>query len=110
MSIGYAREEGTFTIPVSFTDEDDLAVTPNTITWSLSKTDGTIVNEREDVNVAVPGSTVNITLQGDDLAISDDEDVVRILTIEIDYDSSIGSGLPQNARDTFRIIPLSQIP
>jgi hypothetical protein len=109
MSIGTAREKGTFTIPVSFTDEDDAAVIPDSITWSLSRTDGSIVNSREDVAVASPAASVNITLSGNDLAILTDSDIDRIFTVKIVYDSDIGDNLPQNDQDTFTIKPLSQV-
>ena len=110
MSVEYAREGGTWSKPVSFTDEARDAVVPDSITWTLSKINGDIVNSREDVDVVPPASSINITLSGDDLAVADDEDVVRVLTVKMVYDSSIGNDLPQNDKTTFNIIPLSQIP
>lgn len=110
MSIGTAREKGTFTIPVSFTDENGDAVIPDSITYSVSRVlDDSIVNSLENVSVVTPAASVNITLSGDDLAILTDSDTERELTIKIVYDSDIGNNLPQNEYDTFDIKPLSQI-
>lgn len=92
----HATEESTFAITVAFTDDDGSAVSPNAATWTLTDSSGTVINSREDVSISSPTSSETIVLSGDDLQILSGEtgDVLRILTVEGDYDSSLGSSLP----------------
>lgn len=92
----HAKEESTYVITVNFTDEDDEAVVPDTIVWTLTDTAGTVINSRENVVVAVPDSEIDIVLSGDDLAIQSGEvnQGVRTLTVEATYDSTLGNDLP----------------
>ena len=92
-----ANEQSTFALVASFKDEEGDAVIPNTITWTLSDEDGNTINEREDVEIAVPDSSVTIVLSADDLQISNGFAGLaekRILTIEATYDSDLGMDLP----------------
>lgn len=109
-----APEKGTIGIEVSFVDEEDVALTPNTITWTLTNRPHrglapTVVNGREDVAVAVPSSTITVVLSGDDLTFLDDsgEDeqvlVERVFTVEYAYDSTLGSDLPGKAQYIFAL-------
>ena len=98
-------EEGTYIITASFTDEDDNAVVPNSINWSLYDSTGNIVNGRNNVPVPVPASTITIVLQGDDLAIIG-TDGRRVLRIDYDYDSAAGSGLPGKKEVEFDVTNL----
>lgn len=106
----YAIEESTGKITIAFTDEDDNAVIPSTITWTLTDESGTIINEREDIAVAVPASTINIGLSGDDLAFQSGESgdsVFRIFTIEWTYTSvDLGSDLPGKDSLKFPLVNL----
>ncbi len=93
----YAVEESTAKLTISFTDEDDQVVTPNSINWTLTDDQGTIINSRDNESVAVPASTIIVGLSGDDLALQTGETgnyVYRIFTIEAVYNSSLGSNLP----------------
>ena len=105
MSIGVAREKGTYPITLTYT-LGGAALTPDTVTWTLGRTDGSIINSRQDVSIVTPGETNTVTLTGDDLAILTDTDIDRIITAKIVY--SPGS-LPQNEQDTLTIKPLTQI-
>jgi len=98
----HADEKSTFVITASFTDEDGNAVTPDSVTWTLTKSDGSIVNSRKDVE-ETPDTSINIVLSGNDLALDEDEtsDYVadgysglRILTVNAVYDSDYGLNLP----------------
>lgn len=103
-----ALEESTYVITASFTDEDDAAVVPNadTITWTLTDLDGTVINSRAAVAVT-SASTITIVLSGDDLALqASDDSGVRKLLVEAEYNSSIGSNLPLNDEVQFTIDPL----
>lgn len=102
-----ANEESTFIIGLTFKDEDENEVVPNSINWDLSDEAGTIINSRSNVSVT-PASKVNIVLSGNDLSIpgaSKD----RVLTVKAPYDSDLGSGLPFNEEFTFQINDLVNI-
>ena len=96
-----ACEKSSYGVTVAFTDEDDTAMTPDTLTWSLRTTGGTIVNSRDGISLT-PAETVTITLSGDDLQMLSGNNRRR-LTIEGTYTSSLGSGIPLNAECEFSI-------
>lgn len=98
-------EEGTYVVEAVFIDESDNSVVPNNIAWSLYDSSRNIVNSRNSVVVAVPAATTNILLQGDDLAIIG-RDNRRVMRIDYDYDSSLGSGLPGKGEVEFDITDL----
>ena len=92
-----ANEKSTFIITCVFTDETDTEVTPTSITWTLTDSSGTVINDREDEVVAVPAPSIDIVLSGNDLAIQSGETaskVSRRLLIEAVYDSDAGTDLP----------------
>lgn len=104
----YAAEESTYVVTVSYTDEDGAAVTPNTVTWTLKDEDGNVVNSRLNVSIATPGTSNDIVLYGDDLAILKGKSLEkRILSIDADYDSAAGSGLPLHGEVAFFVQNLS---
>ena len=51
----------------TFTDRFDEPVIPNSITWSLTDEDGTVINSRSDISIAVPAASVTVAISGDDL-------------------------------------------
>ena len=101
-----AKEEGTYVITVSFTDEDDDPVSPTAITWTLSDYSGNVVNSRQDevfnvsgLDKTYSGSTLtqvsaDIVLSGADLALPSPSFTKRVLTVKATYTSDAGSGLP----------------
>ena len=97
-----AKDKSFYGVQVSFTDTDGTAVTPSSITWTLTDSDGTVINSREDVAVATPASTITIVLSGDDL---DHSNLVRsdyiVLHVEAVVDSLLGNNLP--FRDAIKI-------
>lgn len=98
-----AKEKGTFPIVAAFKDEDGDPVTPNSgLTWTLTDQYGAVINDREDVAIT-PATSVTVVLQGDDLALPDPNRNIRVLTIEGDYDSSLGSELPLKDQVQFEI-------
>jgi hypothetical protein len=103
-----ATEESTYVIEVSFKDEDSAAVVPNSVSWSLTDDNGTVVNGRDSVAVASPASTITIVLSGDDLVI-ETFGVNRTLLIEAEYDSTLGSGLPLKDEAKFPIYDLVKV-
>ena len=91
------NEKSTLIFTVTFTDEAGGAVIPDSITWTLSDSDGTIINSREDVAIGSPASSVDIVLSGDDLAILSGETsatVSRRFTVKAVVDTDAGSNLP----------------
>ena len=98
---------------VVFADEDDVAATPKTMTWTLTDAAGTVVNARQQVVVAAPAASVSIVLFGADLQIlsteAGREAVNRRLIIEATYDSTLGSDLPVKQSAGFVIENLQQV-
>jgi hypothetical protein len=99
-------EKSTHTWTVTFTDEDDAAVTPDSITWTLTDEDGAVINSRSAVAVSSPAASNDITLSGDDLAISDENKLERRLTIEAVIDLAAGNDKPVKGELTFYLQPL----
>lgn len=116
---GRATEKSTYIITASFTDEDSNAVTPNSLTWTLSDKNGTVINSREGIDFEVddgtstPGvlsATVNIILNGNDLQIINNRDIeTRRIVLESTYDSSLGNDLPLRGAAEFEVVNLVAI-
>lgn len=102
------NEQSTGAIVCAFEDEDGTAITPNRIRWTLTTANGqTVINNREHIDIAVPGASVAIVLQGNDLQILEAEVgqqyAARLLTVEAEYDSDLGNNLPLVDEVTFKI-------
>lgn len=79
-------EKGEISIIMSFIDDNGVARTPTSASWTLSKVDGTIVNSREDVTINSPTSGETVVLSGSDTAILDDLNAEeRIFTLKWVY-------------------------
>lgn len=103
-----ANEGSTFIVTAAFTDEDDAAVVPDSITWTLTDDVGDVVNSRSAVSVATPAASIDIVLSGADLTVSS-ERRRRFLAIEAVYDSDAGNNLPLVEELTFLIDDYSGI-
>jgi hypothetical protein len=93
-----ATEGGSIVIVAAFTDEDGNSVVPNSVTWTLTDGGGTVINSREDI-VVTPDVSVDIILSGDDLPWSGSyptDDNTLYMLIQSEYDSTLGSNIPQN--------------
>jgi len=109
-----AMEEGSYFVTVAFTDEDDAAVTPNadTIFWTLTDNDGTVINSRDYVAEA-SASSITIELEGDDLAVQTGETAAllrRKITILWEYDSDLGNDKPAKSEVIFLLRNLTRLP
>lgn len=106
-----AREEDTYAIVATFTDENGDPATPATATWTLTNMEGTIINGRENVNITSPSSEETIVLSADDLALDTDEvgGANRILTVKATYNGSLGNGLPMNDSAYFFVKDITPI-
>jgi len=100
----HADEESTYKITAAFTDAAGDAVTPNTITYKLTNSAGTVINSKT-AEVVTPDTSVDIVLSGDDLALQTGETgtVERLLTMEAIYDSTEGNDMPLREEATFFI-------
>ena len=103
-----AVELGTYCVTAAFTDENDDAVVPSSINWSLIDLNGKIINSRNEVSIGAPASSIDIVLSGDDLEIRASErkldKVHRLVLVEAVFDSDLGSDLPLNDQCQFPIL------
>lgn len=102
-----AREKSTYIVTAAFTDEEGIAVTPTSVTWTLTNATGTIINSREDIS-ATPGTSIDIVLTGDDLAIGTNG-TSRVVTVEAVYNSDAGTGLTLKEECRFAIADLLNV-
>ena len=104
-----AVERSTYVIELTYKDEDGVAVAPSTLTWSLTRPDGSVINNRDAVTLT-PASTVAIVLTGADLALgSGIDNGDRHLLIEGTYNSTYGSGLALRDEYVFSIRNLVKV-
>ena len=95
-----------YRVTAVFKDSTATLVVPDSITWSLTNYDGTVINSRSAVAVAVPASSINIVVSGDDTDFVDGQG--RVLTVKAIYDSATdGNNLPLNEECKFEIEGLS---
>ena len=91
-----ATEESTFSIVVSFLDEDEEALAPNSVNWTLTTLDGTVINDRLSQSETA-ASSITVTMGGEDLKLLTTEAgmeyVKRLVTIRALYDSDVGNNL-----------------
>lgn len=102
-----AKQGSTYIVLASFTDEAGDPVVPNSILWSLTDTNGTVINSRKDIEVP-PDSSISIVLSADD--IDDNNGAYFIVTITAEYNSSTyGSNLPLIDQGKFKISDFTDI-
>lgn len=109
-SLGEAKEKSTFIVKVQFRDENDSAITPDTLQWTLTDNKGNVVNNRSNVSVGSPSSTNYIVLKGDDLGITQNRGRTRVLIVEATYTSATyGADLPLKESAEFIIKDLVSV-
>jgi len=88
----------------AFKDEEDHEITPTEIKWSLTDTNGTVINSREDENV-IPAASVKITINGDDTDLQAGEKYrgERIFILKIKFNSDAGVNMEGYAEIHFII-------
>lgn len=108
VDIGHVNEESTIVFDCSFFDEDDVVMTPTEVKWSLSETDGTIINNRKDVVLTAP---FHLVLTGADTAMQAGIDSgERRLTFRCLYTSTYGTGLHLNKEYALWVDRLVNVP
>lgn len=100
-----AIEGGVFFITASFTDEDGLPVTPDTMAWSLVDRRGNAINSRSNVVIDPGGlgSSIEIVLRDADLALADAGQPDRVVVFEGTYTGAAGAGLELREEARFKI-------
>ena len=96
MTIISAVEASSLVVTAVLTDEDDVSVVPDSVTWTLVDASGNVINSREDV-VLSPAASVDAVLSGADLPwygqkITDTYSIY--ITFKAVYDSSLENNLP----------------
>ena len=101
-------EKSTAGFVIELRDESLDIVEPKTAYWQLTKTDGTIINNRSFANCPLVDG--KIIVSGDDLAIFGEMDTrIRVVAIMATYDSTNGLDLPCNKEFEFSIIRMVSI-
>jgi hypothetical protein len=92
---GIINEGSSFALSVTFKDEAGTPVIPTKITWSLTDLDGTIINNRDQVEVETPDSSIDIVLNENDTLclIEGSNKEHRVITVYCEYNSDLGNGL-----------------
>jgi len=103
-----AQEGSTYAIKVDFTvkaDPDDLVGTPFTpnsgLQWNLKNKDGSVVNDRTDVDITT-GESIVIVLKGADLALPGGP-IERYVTVKGTFNGVLGDNLPLIGEASFQI-------
>ena len=107
-----AVELSTYAVNVSFRNHQGSYFAPNSLYWTLSDPDGNAINAQSMTAITSVQTSVDIVMQGSDLLISSgstqaEED--RVLTIQGNFNSSLGNALPINDRVKFKVINLSAL-
>jgi len=98
-------ENSTVIFFLTFPDEEGNNAVPNTITWSLYKEAGQVVNGRLDVEEPF-ALEVPVVLQGADLALERGKSPWRTLVVKATIDTTLGVNLPLTSSIRFRITNL----
>ena len=103
-------QRDTVDFEVSFEDETNTAVIPTSADWTLTDDEGTIINSRHAVSIAVPAVTVHITIGGDDTdLLSETDSLIRYLYVRWIYNSSLGAGKEGHSQVRFKITPIKHL-
>ena len=101
---------------ISITDTDDSAVTPLSMTWSVTDDDKQAINSgvyNQSVSAEDLGTSTPIILEGDDLEVLAAEasqvHVARRLIISGTYNSVLGNNKPYTGEIRFAIINVSEV-
>ena len=106
-----AIEKSTFVVIASFTDENGNEATPKTLKWTLTNSQGTVINSRENVEIGSPSSEQAIVLSGKDLKMESQSSFKedRFLIVQATYDSTYGTDLPLKSSCKFKVANLKAV-
>lgn len=95
-----AIEESTYKIIVAFAKEDGTDLVPISATWTLTDSDGNVINSRQNITITGLAPKVPIYLSGKDLSVPGENDILRVLLIKAFYDDG-GIVRPLNGQYKF---------
>ena len=108
--IGTVKENSTAHITLAFTDQDGVATNPVTASWTLTRSDGSVVNSQEDIVLTPGSSSYDIYLTGDDLPSSTNSSYeLLILTVSATYDYGGDEDLPYKAEFGIEVTNLTAV-
>lgn len=79
----HAKEKGTFKIGVAFTNAAGAETEPTSATWTLTRGDGAVINDRLDETIT-PATSTTVTLSGDDLTLLDSNQSSETLVLTVE--------------------------
>lgn len=97
------RKNSSAVVEVVFKDENKVISVPNSVTWSLTKEDGTEINSRTNVSVTPGQTSTRILLQGNDLQLFANDSGLRYMIINATYNSVDGLNIPWKATISFYV-------
>ncbi|MBE3088235.1 MAG: hypothetical protein IMZ71_03860 [Chloroflexi bacterium] len=99
------QESSSVFLDVVCKNENNVAVTPKTVTWSLYDDDDSIINSRQDVS-ATPGAITKIILAPEDTTLVGGAAKGRVIKVKATYDSDRGTDLTDTGGIRFRVLPV----
>lgn len=90
MAMQVARDGNTYVVVVKPQDEDGTAVTPNSMSYTLTNEYGRIVNSKDHV-VITPSTEASVVLSAADVKYA--EGTRRRVILEGKYNSTLGSSM-----------------
>lgn len=109
----HAREGNTFVINFQFWDESSLAFAPNSLYWTLHSQDGTVINGRSMSGITSLQTSIDLVLTSADMMFQADRQNFRAekryVTLEGNYNSSLGTNLSLSEQVRFTIDPLIKL-
>lgn len=107
-TVQMVNQRSSIKIVTAFTDEDGTAVTPTNISWTLETPAGTSINTGTEASPSATSYTK--VFQDDDTDLeNNNEDGLRIYTVNFTYNSNAGTGLEGKRTYQFRIRQLESI-
>jgi hypothetical protein len=104
-----ADEASTYVVRATYYDDNNSAVTPTSVTWTLTDGDGNVVNSRQDISIVAPSTYNDIVLGATDLRCHSTKDETRNLIVEYIYTSTTGAGLPGTAQVSFIVQKIQKV-
>jgi len=97
-------ETSALVIVMTLTDETGITIPFNSLFWSLTDLEGVVINSRDDVSFTLPGDS-KLEITGDDLLLSIDPTISRVVSLNGTYISSKGDTLNATEEVFFDVIP-----
>jgi len=97
-------ETSALIVVMSLKDETGTTIPFNSLIWSLTDVDGAVINSRDDVTFTLPGES-KLEITGNDLFLSIDPTISRVVSLNGTYISSKGDTLNATEEVFFDVIP-----